>query len=588
MNFILDSKNAVQKDDVYEFNISPTLINTYKKNERYLTIRQIILSSGYQTCLLDFSIQNCSSINYSYQHVATCICKEFEPAIYKFKDSYVLFGDNFMNPLRLKVVNRDRKAIYDINNIPDGELQFWYSLKERPFENINNNHDHDAVEIGPTNGILIQTNQQELSSLFAGGYLSLDFFDDLLHNSVTISFNLFVSDAEDVTLFCMHDETKPRPIIEYDQSTLTGDVISRRNLTYIQRSNEITLTTHAGRLCWDFSNQVGGAARVAENSIYDANNAFQMLRENDSITVCFWMNTNDVTDSTILHIKDNDPNGFWSADRLLVYLKSNKLTCVIATSDDSNLCIYEVDANLANDGAWHHIAVTIGSNNKEIYVDGVASASFSFGNANTEYLLSQELSEQSICSVGCNRNNDFNDGGSCYGGYLSNLKFFNRTLSQSEVEQDRLTTFNTCNHIFKISVINEKISVQKKNGVNTLNIITSTQDVTNTWVHCLLEFKPSENNLYIDGVLDNTSSNNLLELNNINFDVNKHASIGADENYDTKDFAMYDFLYYGDDIISLDNNHIKTLSNASSTNNIHIDTDVDVIVPDFKLLLGTI
>ncbi len=192
-------------------------------------------------------------------------------------------------------------------------------------------------------------------------------------------------------------------------------------------SNDGTLSGDAAIDTTDATDVVG-AGKLSLNGTGDYVNLdahisnFSALTEG---TISAWVQTTDTGESTIFGHSDKD-----EANELIKFgIEGGQLKWLNLNDAFDDVIVYSTAT--VNDGAWHHVAVTVNSSGNTLYIDGaVASVSYSSGSATTTAFF-DDITASDAVDIGRSVRGGVAEGE--FDGLLDETRVYNRALSSSDI-----------------------------------------------------------------------------------------------------------------------------------------------------------
>jgi hypothetical protein len=239
-----------------------------------------------------------------------------------------------------------------------------------------------------------------------------------------------------------------------------------------------------------------------------------------------------------VYIRGYDWNSVGHVGRLAFFMRDNGL-------------LHEVfsNANTWVANTWYHFAGTIdASNGMKLYINGILQTNTDpSGNAAV-------MTHPSSTSIGC-----WGDAYIRYfNGYLDELRFWNRALTQPEIQTKMCTYINPANEIGLTSylILNEGA------GIQTLNLISNSSYFLNNtnWVpanNCIVESLREIQKVEKQLIVSPNPSTGLLNIKLENT---------QDKSYTIEVFDVYGKLIYKDEVFNITGSEFNTEINLSNLN----------------------
>ncbi len=188
-------------------------------------------------------------------------------------------------------------------------------------------------------------------------------------------------------------------------------------------TNGVAIDTNAG------TNKIGGGKLSLDgvNDFVDLSASRANFTGLTQGTIAGWIKTTS-TSGVVLGM--SDVADATSGVALWVY-SNGKLAYTVY---ENNVALLDVQSTSSvNNGAWHHVAVTVDGSSNKLYIDGVqASVTYSTGNASTHKFFSDVTGVDSM-SIGRDQNNG--GGRFHFNGLLDDVRVYSRALTAADIVQ---------------------------------------------------------------------------------------------------------------------------------------------------------
>ena len=230
--------------------------------------------------------------------------------------------------------------------------------------------------------------------------------------------------------------TSLRPILTVEYRTSGGDTTTglTGHWTFDSNANDSSGNSYNGTLTGDASvdttdttDQVGagklsldGTGDYVDLDAHVSN--FSSLTEG---TISAWIKTTGV-DGTIFSISDTAVSSSYAS---LAIDNSGQLEFFVSNNGTDLLELRSTTT--INDGAWHHVAISVGTSGNALYIDGqLASVTYDTGSSSTTSFF-DDISGLDSMNIG---RNETSGGGSLYfNGLMDDVRVYNQDLSLADI-----------------------------------------------------------------------------------------------------------------------------------------------------------